>query len=59
MRMVRQYRHLKMLKRSGRGNIASGAAGTLPRECAVICPACPRPGINLDHDWENAPLEKR
>lgn len=57
--MVRQYHHLKMLKRAGRGNDASGAAGTLPRQCAVVCPACPRPGINLDANWINAPQEKR
>ncbi|KAF8191380.1 hypothetical protein BJ912DRAFT_849516 [Pholiota molesta] len=59
MRMVRQYRHIKMLKRAGRGHEPSGAAGTHPRECAVLCPACPQPGVNLDSNWKDAPPEKR
>ncbi|KAI6156579.1 hypothetical protein BKA82DRAFT_4325506 [Pisolithus tinctorius] len=32
LRMVRQWRHLKMLKQG---------------ECAVLCPACPQPGKNM------------
>ncbi|KAF8958754.1 hypothetical protein BDZ97DRAFT_1668023 [Flammula alnicola] len=59
MRMVRQYRNIKMLKRSGRGHESSGAAGTRQRECAVLCPACPHPGVNLESDWRDAPPEKR
>lgn len=59
MRMVRQYRHLKMLKRAGRGNDPSGAEGTVLQQCAVICPACPLPGVNLEDTWVDAPPEKR
>ncbi|KAG2127505.1 hypothetical protein DEU56DRAFT_872776 [Suillus clintonianus] len=39
MRMIRQWRHLVMLKRSGRGHDPSGVAGTSEDQCAVLCPA--------------------
>jgi len=45
--MIREYRNLKALKRAGRGHKLGGAAGTQPGELAVICPACPQPGINM------------
>lgn len=50
MRMLIQWRHLKLLKRGGRGHDPSGAAGTQPAELAVMCPSCPHPGINLSHN---------
>lgn len=55
MRMVRQYRHLKLMKRAGRGNIANGLKTTKPGELALNCPACPIPGVNLPEGWEDAP----
>ena len=45
--MVNQWRHLKMLKRAGRGNDPVGVSATQPGECAVECPACPHPGKNV------------
>ncbi|KAF7324213.1 CxC2 domain-containing protein [Mycena kentingensis (nom. inval.)] len=54
MRMARQYRHLLLLKRRGRGHAPSGIEGTAPGELALRCPACPRPGVNLPADWEDA-----
>ncbi|KAJ7642651.1 hypothetical protein DFH06DRAFT_999477, partial [Mycena polygramma] len=57
LRMVREYRHLLMLKRGGRGHAQSGVNGTMAGELAIRCPACPRPGINLPNDWEQAPPE--
>ncbi|KAG1784380.1 uncharacterized protein HD556DRAFT_1435459 [Suillus plorans] len=54
MRMVRQWRHLKMLKRAGRGHDPSGVDATSAGECAVLCPACPHPGKNLPEGWEDA-----
>ncbi|KAF7324862.1 CxC2 domain-containing protein [Mycena kentingensis (nom. inval.)] len=57
LRMSRQYRHLIMLKRGGRGHAESGAAGTGPGELAVRCPACPCPGVNLPEDWHLASPE--
>ncbi|KAG6809601.1 hypothetical protein H0H92_015594 [Tricholoma furcatifolium] len=58
LRMVREWRHIRMLKRAGRGHAVSGVKGTAPGECAVVCPACPYPGINLPSDYEHAPPEK-
>lgn len=46
-----------MLKRAGRGHDPSGVDGTGPGELAVVCRACPIPGINLPEGWENAPPE--
>ncbi|KZT04662.1 uncharacterized protein LAESUDRAFT_657482, partial [Laetiporus sulphureus 93-53] len=59
MRMMRQWRHLKMLKRFGRGHDPSGVSGTTPGSCAVECPACPHPGKNLPDNWKEAPPERR
>ncbi|KAJ7024475.1 hypothetical protein C8F04DRAFT_1192393 [Mycena alexandri] len=58
LRITRQYRHLLLLKRAGRGHDPSGIFGTQPGECAVLCPACPRPGINLPDGWENVSAEQ-
>lgn len=52
MRMVLQWRHLKLLKRCGRGHDPSGVAGTAEGELVVLCPSCPRPGINLPEGWQ-------
>ncbi|KAG1868741.1 hypothetical protein C8R48DRAFT_598239 [Suillus tomentosus] len=59
MRMVREWRHLKMLKRFGRGHDPVGVSGTKEGECAVLCPACPQPGKNLPPDWKQAPKAKQ
>ncbi|KAJ7823928.1 hypothetical protein B0H13DRAFT_2375773 [Mycena leptocephala] len=59
IRIMREYRHLKMLKRRGRGHHRDGVAGTKPGELAVLCPACPRPGVNLPDEWEKASKEQR
>ncbi|KAK0459382.1 uncharacterized protein EV420DRAFT_1642357 [Desarmillaria tabescens] len=55
MRMLIQWRHLKLLKRGGRVHDVTGPEGTKPGELAVLCPSCPRPGINLPPDWDQAP----
>lgn len=57
--MVRQWRHLRMLKRAGRGHDPGGIQATQPGQCAVLCPACPQPGMNLPPNWEVAPEDKR
>ncbi|KAJ7753859.1 hypothetical protein B0H16DRAFT_1316820, partial [Mycena metata] len=59
IRICREYRHLMMLKRGGRAYDEDGVEGTQPGQLAVICPACPRPGINLPKDWETASKEER
>ncbi|KAL0576182.1 hypothetical protein V5O48_005799 [Marasmius crinis-equi] len=58
-RMLIQWRHLKMLKRGGRGHVDDGVATTGEGELAILCPSCPRPEINLVEGWETAPLHKR
>ncbi|KAJ7901050.1 hypothetical protein B0H14DRAFT_3422958 [Mycena olivaceomarginata] len=57
LRMVREYSHLLMLKRAGRGHAISGVMGTQQGELAVRCPCCPIPGVNLPDGWETAPPE--
>ncbi|KAJ6558713.1 hypothetical protein B0H10DRAFT_2120544 [Mycena sp. CBHHK59/15] len=59
MRMTRQWRNLQMLKRAGRGHDPRGIMSTKPGACALLCPACPQPGINLPPGWENAPDERK
>ncbi|KAJ7700970.1 hypothetical protein B0H14DRAFT_2648615 [Mycena olivaceomarginata] len=60
MRTMREWRHLAMLKRGGRGNDGDRlVAETRPGELAVVCPACPQPGVNLPADWESASGEER
>lgn len=55
MRMVHVWRHVRSLKRGGRGHCPKGAKGTAQGELAVLCPACPYDGINLPPDWHLAP----
>lgn len=57
LRLVLQWRHLKMLKRGGRGNDPTGVEGTKNGELAVLCPSCPYPDINLPTGWRDAPPE--
>lgn len=54
LRMSRQWRHLMMLKRAGRGHDPSGVLGTGAGELAVECLVCPNPKVNLPEGWENA-----
>ncbi|KAJ7791307.1 hypothetical protein B0H14DRAFT_3500651 [Mycena olivaceomarginata] len=58
-RICRAYRHVMMLKRMGRGHDPGGAKATKSGALAVLCPACPRPGINLPEDWEEVSKEDR
>lgn len=59
IRMTREWSHLKLLKRAGRGHSISGRNGTSLGELAVLCPACPHPNKNLPDDWQSAPKETR
>ncbi|KAJ3819033.1 hypothetical protein F5880DRAFT_1625783 [Lentinula raphanica] len=59
-RMMKEWRHLKMAKRSGRGNDAERTlAETKSGEMGIKCPACPRPDVNLPANWREAPPKKR
>jgi len=57
MRMVLQWRHLKLLKRGGRAHDPAGIEATKVGELAIQCPSCPHPDRNLPVGWENAPVE--
>lgn len=59
MMMIRQWRHLKMMKRAGRGNVEGGIGAAEQGSCVVECPACPQPGKNLPNDWETDPPARR
>ncbi|KAJ3727940.1 hypothetical protein C8R42DRAFT_572663, partial [Lentinula raphanica] len=59
-RMMKEWRHLKMAKRSGRGNDAERSlAETKSGEMGIRCPACPQPDVNLPANWREAPPKKR
>ncbi|KAJ7729886.1 hypothetical protein B0H14DRAFT_3518191 [Mycena olivaceomarginata] len=60
LRIVRQWRNLRALKRGGMGNDPDRrTAQTREGELAVECIACPKAGVNLPEGWEKAPLEMR
>lgn len=59
LRIVRKWRHVRLLKRMGRGHSTSGVKGTKEGECAVLCPACPIPGVNLPSGWKEHLLSKQ
>jgi hypothetical protein len=50
---VQIWRHLKLLKRTGRGHVPEPVLETKDGECAVECPACPHPDRNLPADWKS------
>ncbi|KAG1738676.1 uncharacterized protein EDB91DRAFT_1237718 [Suillus paluster] len=58
MQIVREWQHLKMLKRAGRGYNSASVESTGSGKCAVLCPACPQPGKNLPDNWRDAPKGK-
>ncbi|KAJ8515304.1 hypothetical protein ONZ45_g7245 [Pleurotus djamor] len=57
--VIRQYRHLRAIKRSGMGHEPEGVAATPPGALAVDCPACPHPSINLPLNWKTLPASIR
>ena len=57
-RCVRQWRHLKDIKRGAAGHTSVAIDGLGDGALAVECPACPHPGRNLPQGWENATEDK-
>ncbi|KAJ7457415.1 hypothetical protein FB451DRAFT_1341923 [Mycena latifolia] len=59
--MMQEWRHLMMLKRSGRGHVTGGVRNIVPGACALLCPACPQPGKNLplNGEWRSVERSKR
>ncbi|KAL1742737.1 hypothetical protein HDZ31DRAFT_83918 [Schizophyllum fasciatum] len=58
MHIIRQYRHIDLLRQGGRAHASGGVAATEQGQLALRCPACPQPGRNLPPDWEIAPRSK-
>ncbi|KAF6758079.1 hypothetical protein DFP72DRAFT_989163 [Ephemerocybe angulata] len=59
LRMVHEWRHLKLLKRAMRGHDPTRSAGeTKEGECALLCPPCPHPNINMPEGWEKTSPKK-
>ncbi|KAF9486699.1 hypothetical protein BDN71DRAFT_1478942, partial [Pleurotus eryngii] len=54
MRIVRQFRAERMLKRGGGGCTEDGIERTEAGQLAIVCPVCPQPGVNLPEGWEAA-----
>ncbi|KAG2105020.1 uncharacterized protein F5147DRAFT_775339 [Suillus discolor] len=52
--IMREWRNLNALKHAGRGHNPAGVDATQEGELAVLCPACPHPGINLPPNWETS-----
>ena len=59
MRMIREFRHLKLMKRHGRGNVEGGLVSTTRGDLATICPACPIPDVNLPENWKDVDLASK
>lgn len=57
--MIRQFRHVKLLKKAGRANERDGILTTKPGGLAVVCPACPQPGVNLPDNWKEVEASKK
>ncbi|KAG2122214.1 hypothetical protein DEU56DRAFT_873634 [Suillus clintonianus] len=53
LRIMREWRNLRSLKRAGRGHDPAGVSGTREGELVLLCPACPQPGKNLPDGWES------
>ncbi|PBK70546.1 hypothetical protein ARMSODRAFT_1018078 [Armillaria solidipes] len=58
LRIMREWRHLHMLKRFGRGHEQGHIEKTQPGQLALRCPACPHPRLNLPDGWLHN-LQKR
>ncbi|KAJ7315538.1 hypothetical protein DFH08DRAFT_971894 [Mycena albidolilacea] len=60
LRVVRQWRNLRALKRRGMGNDPDRrTAETHQGELAVDCLTCPKAGVNLPEGWKDTPVELR
>ncbi|KAJ7785628.1 hypothetical protein B0H16DRAFT_1707885 [Mycena metata] len=57
LRMCPEYPHVLMLKRTGVFHQPGGVDAMKPGQCAIKCPCCPRPGVNLPPDWASASPE--
>ena len=56
---VRQWRHLKGIKRGGGAHQTTPISATAAGSFAIECPACPHPGRNLPDGWGDANATNR
>ncbi|VDC03718.1 unnamed protein product [Peniophora sp. CBMAI 1063] len=55
---ARQFRHIMMFKRAGRGHEPGGIDGTPSGGCAIVCPACPNFKFNVsEKEQTEGPLQ--
>ncbi|KAJ7030155.1 hypothetical protein C8F04DRAFT_1187110 [Mycena alexandri] len=61
LRMTREWRHVQEMKCFGRVHLILGLRNIPAGVCALLYPACPQPGKNLDADgeWKKVPPSKR
>ncbi|KAG2144545.1 hypothetical protein DEU56DRAFT_883917 [Suillus clintonianus] len=59
LRIMRQWRNLTSLKRSGRGHNPAGVDATQQGQLAVLCPACPQLGKNVPEDLAHVSSNER
>ncbi|KAI6020717.1 hypothetical protein BKA83DRAFT_28289 [Pisolithus microcarpus] len=59
LHMIHQFCHTKLFKRAGRASEQDGISTTKPGGLAMVCPACPQPGMNLPDDWKNTEPSKK
>ncbi|KAG1734228.1 uncharacterized protein EDB91DRAFT_1238442 [Suillus paluster] len=59
LRIMKQWRNLKSLKRSGRGHDPAGVGATQEGQLAVLCPACLQFGKNVPNDLEDISPNQR
>ncbi|KAL0563618.1 hypothetical protein V5O48_018447, partial [Marasmius crinis-equi] len=53
LRAIRQWRHLKLLMRAGKGQSDASKFDDEPESSLTLkCPSCPHPGINLPVGWQ-------
>ena len=57
-RCVRQWRHLKDIKRGAAGHTSTIVDDLGDGALAIECPACPHPGRNLPQAWEDEPKDR-
>ncbi|KAL0575107.1 hypothetical protein V5O48_006857 [Marasmius crinis-equi] len=59
MDVLRQYRHIKMMQRCGRGHDPEGISKTALGSATVVCRACPFPTRNLPDGWQDVARDDR
>ncbi|KIY61132.1 hypothetical protein CYLTODRAFT_323585, partial [Cylindrobasidium torrendii FP15055 ss-10] len=56
LHITREHGYILLMKRAGRGCKENGIATTTGSQLAILCPACPREGVNIPADWKHSHL---